>query len=633
MLILANTTIPTLVMLFTIIISHSTIGNYVETCMNVILVIVLFPLFSYLLYTIWKMIKSFLQSFWSNVMKMLDIKSLTRRLFDPSTKLWYMILQLALFAAFYLVTFGIIITNLFSTKNTALTWLLAVDIIWALYGFAKVVIHSWRVLIFPSFKLLNNSSTSASEGEQSNSKWLRIILPIDILDPANLRNQDEWIEFLNDPACNEFHPSKKMSLTRIPGYVSGVLDAAIIAFLIFQFYIDSSRKFSYIFLPLICFLCFPMTVIFPITVPFYRRSKFNKDGSMKLIFSAMSVFYIALVVVVIAFWITIPIFAKRTLPEINYQYKENSTTAVLEHRPHFCTIKFGEYDLIQLSALNVLSVYTDKKSNGQCRPREGYEKSYLEILKYIFGETVAGSFSHICFDSILGTSIFYFKDSLNEKTQFIIARPIYDSASYGALLELVIQNYIPTIIKSIIPLYSFAIAVINDFMNKLVVITQNVFTAIPIVDGISIRVYNNIVNQKSKEGYMVGHSIGAYLLKQVSLFAQYDGLIFGSLPLYQTAESIEGTEERSQQTISANLIHLYSPESFIQYFEPKLKINIEIPKPKSALYSVFNDVCAVAALCSTNDKWLPFCEQLLFNNKTRSDEYIEIRDKAKDFVK
>ena len=644
MLVLITMTIPTIFMLFTIFITHTTLSGVIgETLINILLIIVLFPVFSLFLSIIWQMMSSFLDEFWSNILNLMNLHDIEKRVFDPSTSFWYMILQLFLIIGLYITTFVFIILTVIANNDSG-SFLLAINLIWTVYGIIIVLIHSWKALIFPSTKKVKDPMKD-SELNKNKSKWFRIVLPIGVLDPANLRDQKDWINFINDPECNEFLPShKKNKYMRIPGYIVGFLDIILILLLIYVTFTDehSHNKFIYYLLPIICFVCFPFCVICPLTIPFYNRKKLEGKGSLSFILTGTVILYIVLLIATCLFWIFLGTHKEIKPPTIKYQYNTSTQNTILDQRPSFCSTKFGEYDLIQLSVLNTINLFTEKREkDDKCVIKEGSESNYFNTLRYVFGDGIGGRYIHRCFDNQLGTSIFYYKASINKYIPFILARSIDDKTSWGAFLETLFQQSIPSMIESIIPLYSIVSSLFNNFMTRIVVIMQKIFMIVPLVDGVSKQVYNNVkfnklIDGKDSHVYVVGHSVGSQILKQAALSLPLEGAVFEGFPLYQTAESVadDTNSDRNDSYINTELLSFYSDNSFISGYDERIKININLPNIKNPLsfLNEIDDACMIAALCSENDKWASFCEQALNIYGDGVSHYNEIRNAAKEYM-
>ena len=638
MTILITTTLPTIIMLFLIIVSQSTLTNYsFQIVLNVLVVFVLFPFFALLLSIIWQMLCSFLQEFWSNVGHMMNVQNIVDRVFDPTTRLWYMVLQLVVIAGVYILIFAAILILLFKNSNWG-SYFLAANLIWTVYGILSVIYHSWKSLFFPTVPKPKKSFVVAEKVKKS--KWFRLVVPIEVLDPANLRKQEDWIKFINDPECNEFIPSDKKKPMRIPGYIMGCADIVLIILLfLLILYSPTMRNVESFILPILCFLCFPLCVICPLTIPFYNRKKLKDKGSLTLILTVTSVLYIVLLLVLIIFWIIMVVQKDGPVPQIKYIDNSSTKNYVFEDKPAFCSIRLGDYDIIQLSVLNTISQYHTKKqykNNRTCIIKPGYESAYAETLKYFFSDQFTQKYVHICFEEDLGTSLFYDKSRFEDKPPIFLARGIHDFVSWGAFLEIFFQQFIPSILETIIPLYSFVSSIFSQFITFMIVHMQTIFNATPTSVTISTNVYSQIKSNNFTNAYFVAHSLGSTILKQTALVVPFDGLMFEGLPLYQTAQSdaSQADPNYNYTMINSNIISFYSDNSKISGYDPMIKTNINLPNIKGtlSLLNEIDDACMVAALCSTDDRWVPFCQQALNSSGNGVERYNQMIEAAKEYI-
>ncbi|KAK8843040.1 hypothetical protein M9Y10_025228 [Tritrichomonas musculus] len=217
-------------------------------------------------------------------------------------------------------------------------------------------------------------------------------------------------------------------------------------------------------------------------------------------------------------------------------------------------------------------------------------------------------------------------------THYIIGGGYEDPWNFGFFIETVGRKYIPTLLENFIPMYSFIREYAIDQLTRLEWFNKHVFYTEDFLakelESI-IELYGQF-NFSRQLLFSIGHSISGTALKVMSLSTDVYGIVFEASD-GETNMNYLHKSHLSKQSESESLItNVYSNGAIITGNDEKCNVNGILPK-RYNLPSVYDTACLAAISCSTTKKYVPFCQQIL--NQNRHDPIKEFNNSFDNFLK
>lgn len=272
--------VPTMISQFTLLLSslfqngNSTSGINLRALRGVASIIAYLPYYQITLSYVYYVTSSFFK----HLKDRLNFSSIKERisenLTDETFPKWWCIVQLLLIAILFISIFVINFIQIIQGKITFGPFLLLIGTIPGFYSFFRLFFECHLVFFCRSRvsimednqdtdlgDTLSENSESETENNQylnsnsylhksilpddnetnkehsksktENNKYLRLAVPIEIFDPANLLRYNDWTKYIYDPRCNVFNKQNHWHWRRLLGYFSGLAYAGTISYNIY----------------------------------------------------------------------------------------------------------------------------------------------------------------------------------------------------------------------------------------------------------------------------------------------------------------------------------------------------------------------------------------------------------------
>ena len=309
----------------------------------------------------------------------------------------------------------------------------------------------------------------------------------------------------------------------------------------------------------------------------------------------------------------------------NLTYNESFTDFyVIKDKPPLCDIKIGNLDIIQASALNTLALnwFNETVRNA--------------TLSYVTN----GNEFDITMNATQILPNSRLKDSNSHHLSFEYEGIIYDvfglnttETDFGYTLEFFGRKYATSIIEALVPFYSIIKNLYPDFLSFIVRLAEFMlsfqFTAV--TEGMYYVPYIPLLND-GREHYIISRGPSANFVKALNI-EDMKGILFNSFELSPTFLHM-GMSLLTQYKKQNKMLNVYD-ETTIWAGKDDLIQNTISYSTKNRMFHVTNayeETCVFAAICSEDDRWVPYCEQVLSNSgkKNGTLEFENIFNTAKE---
>ena len=627
----------TLTQLFEV--GENTFENRLKLYQQVCWVIYSFSIISMIVMIIIKQYTSFFSTMWDSLGKEQVTEKISAILNNPNIKRSYFVASMVVFVLYFIATIGaflleIVLKGCVGTSG----FLILVFFIPIMYGIAKIIIEAWRIA-FQVFK-----GTYSKYQFKPLEPFPNFPFPTDLIDPAKLREQEEFLNFIMDERTNVYltdgHTGKK-----IFGYLHVV--ALIIGICIRVYFMFNSNDIEDWSGLLICaFYLFasPLLIFCNFMSTFLPDSAFTDDGetdgtrsfdkgSLHLIFYLVNAVYLVIFLLLIVMSILLLLWKR---PEEVYNYKFFTDSSLMRTYYNLtkasattCQVDIKGISFSQLSALPMLT-YFGKDSGHSSDVDDHNRKVIINIALNSFKEKKVTEVDYKCMrDGI------HIRDN---KLHLFIINGIRRAIDFILLFEQFIQYYFFMILKSLIPFYAMAY---GKFRVALIVSTRY-FTKMTgcefLTTQIAKRIHDDITmncipKNKSWHKYTniaIGHLTGGYFAKYLSTYKlptkpEIAGIGFDSLSFQGTPLEIENTREID----FGMTLNVFARGGIYSDNEPNTKNNFERKTygsivPPDAVQSF----CHSVAMCSNDRYEIDFCNTMMKNWDDVMKQYG--REKSKD---
>lgn len=124
----------------------------------------------------------------------------------------------------------------------------------------------------------------------------------------------------------------------------------------------------------------------------------------------------------------------------------------------------------------------------------------------------------------------------------------------------------------------------------------------------------NQVNFSHQSLFAIGHSISGTALKVISLLTDVQGIVFEASDSETNMNFLDKSHLTKLSESESLITNIYSDGTIFTGFDEKCNINGILPK-RYLLPNVYDTSCLTAISCSNTMKYVPFCQQVLAQNK------------------
>lgn len=198
-------------------------------------------------------------------------------------------------------------------------------------------------------------------------------------------------------------------------------------------------------------------------------------------------------------------------------------------------------------------------------------------------------------------------------THYIIGGSYEDSWSVGFFIETVGRKYIPQILENFLPLYKFIRNIAKDVFLQIEWFNKHIFyfDVSSINEMKSLEELYSQFNFSNKALFTIGHSITGTAFKGISFFTSIQGITFEASDGENNMNLINLKKLGESESLITNI---YSDGSIFTGIDDNCDVNGMLPK-RYILPSVYDTACLTAITCSQTMKYVPFCMQVLTQNK------------------
>ena len=231
-------------------------------------------------------------------------------------------------------------------------------------------------------------------------------------------------------------------------------------------------------------------------------------------------------------------------------------------------------------------------------------------------------------DSYIFQPRFIFNDTLLSGTHYIIGGGVEDQWGYASLIENTICVLFPDLFESFLPFFSFAHNYFREMFNYFSEFALT-FIYVNCISSNEIREFGYLINRfnfSTSNIYMVGHSISATTMKEISYLTNISGIAFeGSRGLgyaqFRVSDSFPISAENLNQ-----LANIYSGNSFLSGEDQDFNLNGALPS-KFINPNIYDTACLTVVTCSSTEQYIPYCHQVLNQHGEDSmSNFIELID-------
>ena len=206
----------------------------------------------------------------------------------------------------------------------------------------------------------------------------------------------------------------------------------------------------------------------------------------------------------------------------------------------------------------------------------------------------------------------YQNDTLLSGTHYIVGGGIENQWGYASIIENTLGVLILDIFGSFLPFFNIA----YDYFKEMYNFFSEFGLTLIYVECIStneIREFGQLINHfnfSNNNLYMIGHSISATTMKEVSYLTNISGIAFeGSRTLGLAQFRMDDSFPISNQKLN-NMANIYSGSSYLSGEDQEFQLNGALPN-NFVNPNVYDTACLTAVACSSTEKYIPFCQQVL----------------------
>ena len=601
-----------------------------------------FSVVALILMIVWQQFVSFFKTMWDSLGTEQVLRKIGSILQNPNVKKRNVYALLILFAIYFIAMVVTFIIEYFAHSSIYYSaFFIILFFIPVFYGILKVLFESWRI----AFLILTGRYSKYTY--EPADPFPNFPFPTDLLDPAKLRDQNEFLNFIRDDRTNIYvtngHTGRKLL-----GYIH------IVALLIgtgIRIYcmIYDHQNTSYLGVIGIVFYLFaaPFMVfcnVFSTFLPSsafkderteeqikaaennplataYERNGFDKGG-LQIIFLVVILIYLLIFIILIVLSAFILTWER---PEQKYNYKFYTKSSLMsanwtiaKSSATTCSIDIKGVTFSQFSALPILTYYDGTSLSSDIVNHN--RKVILNMALATFRERKA---TEIDYDAI--TDGIHIKDN---KLHIFVMNGLRNALDWVLLFEQFIQQGYFMALRSLIPFYNivysiFRVALLtsNKYFTKA---TFCRFLTLEKAARIKTQI-KQVLKKKSWNEYTtvaVGHMTGGYFAKYLGSFVYPDsptitGIGFDSLTFQGTSLEIENTLKDD----FGMTVNVYSKGSIYSSTEERTKNNFERNKyPSFMPPDAVESFCQSVAMCSNTRFEIDFCHSVL------GQEFIDLME-------
>lgn len=201
-------------------------------------------------------------------------------------------------------------------------------------------------------------------------------------------------------------------------------------------------------------------------------------------------------------------------------------------------------------------------------------------------------------------------------THYIVGGGYENKWNFGFFIETFGKKYIPMLIENFLPMYSFIRDIKGDILIRLDWLNKHVFYMDDFTtkEMKSLSELYNQVNFSHQSLFAIGHSISGTALKVISLLTDVQGIVFEASDSETNMNFLDKLHLTKLSESESLITNIYSDGTIFTGFDEKCNINGILPK-RYLLPNVYDTACLTAISCSNTMKYVPFCQQVLAQNK------------------
>jgi len=634
---LVSLILPFILNMFVKTITDSKTGDIRTFLMTVSMAISFFPILSLLISIIIQLVTSFFSDLWKNLNFTFIITSIQTNMRSKNSNSCWLLFQLLMFLFVIVFLFGFL---MFEFMMSTVQWsgfvLILFGISPALYGIGSVFFKAW----FCMFRSGNTQETNEkdakslelsifSEEDKDSSaedgKCFDAVIPIELIDPASLRNQKDWISVLEDPTTNDFKIGCNLKWRRLIGVLVLLLSLYTITYSLIVVF----KKKDYIMIayPILVLFALPFIVVCNFSTVLGSKDRFEGKGNAWLSMIITFVFYSMILLVVIIFSVFQMIWKPHQVTALSFVDASNTSQYVLNYRPALCSTSFpGGLNMIQSVGLTMLPRLFETTSE-HTKLRSGKEGIFNSTMKYLFG--IDYELNPLSISTLNKyQDILYAYHENSPEYAYIVFGGIENQLSWCLYLETLVSLYTPMILSAVIPFFSILMG-ISPGPITLASSASIALFLLPLHQNIIASIYNILVSLKDYgiTPTLIGHSTGGFFVKELMKLGGYGGLAIEGI---QTeGMSLGDSSLTSGRTLFTDkMTNIFSAGSLFGAAEQLFMNNFQFPNPNPSWKptSIYESFCLIAAQCATDDRFVPLCTQVLSSDTVNgTEEFLRIR--------
>lgn len=490
-------------------------------------------------------------------------------------------------------------------------------------GLLRLFIASYKVLFYGiTYNETTNELDSSLVGQESKATEKGDdFFPSKVFDPANLSNQKGWIAFVTDPKTNTYR-NGVFGFWNIIVTIVVCINTVYTCIELIKLWNQMTKIVSY--WTLICtiwvFIYFVMLVFsIPfclfgnISTAFLPNNSFIGKGEINLYLKIMKIVYYILlgfgcfILILVVFW------KPNTIPELEYVKAQSGNISKKQTLPSFCYHTTpGGLSFLQLVGLQTLtSLYTIQ--GNQFVLRNGTEKLLNNTLRYLFGEDFSLNSISIKPKGEKYLALLIGLEN-NPGIQFVALSSIDSIYSWAMFIETYIKVILPSVIGAIIPFFQFVKNIISFHIFFFSYFGIMSTTRLPHSDSISMSVYRML--NHSIKNVIIGHTIGGYIAKFVSSAQSDNSISFEGFPsVFSLNKLFFSLEEQFSTNTPPNknmVLNIFTKNIFgVSDDDSSTNVVLKNFYSPMRIPNVYDTFCHLSSICSTDDTYLPFCNQIL----------------------
>ena len=215
-------------------------------------------------------------------------------------------------------------------------------------------------------------------------------------------------------------------------------------------------------------------------------------------------------------------------------------------------------------------------------------------------------------DTVFQPRFIYHDNVFLSGTHYIVGGGLENVWGYASLLENTVRVLIPSIFESFLPFYGL----IHDYFREMYnYFSEFALTFIYVKSLSTNEIYEigNLIthfNISHSNLFLVGHSISATTFKEISYLTDINGISFeGSKGLGYAEFRVSDSFHKSEVNLN-QMTNIYSGSSILTGEDEDFPVNGMLP---DSFFNpnVYDTSCLTVVTCSTTEKYVPFCKQVL----------------------